>query len=116
MNNGACYNPATNMWMPTTETGAPSARFEHTAVWTGTQMIVWGGGIYYDEVAWGEFYGDGGRYSPATNTWTTTALAGAPSARLYHTAVWTGTQMIVWGGGATVYDGHELNTGALYSP
>ncbi len=116
LNNGACYNPATNMWMPTTETGAPSARFEHTAVWTGTQMIVWGGGIYYDEVAWGEFYGDGGRYSPATNTWTTTTLVGAPSARLYHTAVWTGTQMIVWGGGATVYDGHELNTGALYSP
>src|SRR5438552_3877289 len=33
------------------------------------------------------------------DTWTATAL-GAPEARYYHTAVWTGSEMIVWGGSA----------------
>src|SRR5215211_1058124 len=33
------------------------------------------------------------------DTWTPTA--GAPSARIIHTAVWTGSEMIIWGG----YDG-----------
>ena len=32
------------------------------------------------------------------NTWTATSTAGAPAARAYHTAVWTGSEMIVWGG------------------
>src|SRR6266705_2043532 len=32
------------------------------------------------------------------DTWTPTSLTKAPSARWYHTAVWTGSEMIVWGG------------------
>jgi hypothetical protein len=32
------------------------------------------------------------------NTWSATSLTGAPSVRNQHTAVWTGTEMIVWGG------------------
>jgi hypothetical protein len=30
-------------WTPTNLTGAPDARGSHTAVWTGSEMIVWGG-------------------------------------------------------------------------
>ena len=42
------------------------------------------------------------------DTWTATSLTNAPAARADHTAVWTGSEMIVWGG----YDGSsELNTG-----
>ncbi len=57
-------------------------------------MIVWGGwaGDYPD------YFDTGGRYDPATDTWTATATGGAPPARYDHTAVWTGTEMIVWGG------------------
>ena len=33
------------------------------------------------------------------NTWTATSTSNAPSARYGHTAVWTGSEMIVWGGG-----------------
>jgi hypothetical protein len=40
----------------------------------------------------------GGRYEPATDTWTATSLVEAPSFRQFHTAVWTGSLMIVWGG------------------
>lgn len=39
---GASY--ATNdSWQATTTTDAPGARHSHTAVWTGTEMIIWGG-------------------------------------------------------------------------
>jgi hypothetical protein len=40
-NTGGRLNPGTNSWIPIT-TNAPVAR-DHTAVWTGTEMIVWGG-------------------------------------------------------------------------
>ena len=55
-------------------------------------MIVWGG---YASDATGN---TGGRYNPSTDSWTATSTANAPDARLYHTAVWTGSEMIVWGG------------------
>src|SRR5262249_31708169 len=52
------------------------------------------------------------------DTWTATNTANAPSARPGHTAVWTGIEMIVWGGynlrqigAAPQIDGSTLNTG-----
>ena len=63
----------------------------HSAVWTGTRMLVWGG---YG----GDPLGDGASYDPGSNTWSPIAGLGAPSPRYVHRAVWTGTQMIVWGG------------------
>jgi hypothetical protein len=58
-------------------------------------MIIWGGldGVYPDYIT-----NSGGRYDPATDTWTPTSIAGAPTAREAHTAVWAGSEMIVWGG------------------
>jgi hypothetical protein len=49
-------------------------------------------------IVWGGSGGGGGRYSPADNFWTAIATKGAPSARQEHTAVWTGSEMLVWGG------------------
>jgi hypothetical protein len=37
------------------------------------------------------------RYSPATGSWTTISSLGAPTLAS-STAVWTGTEMIIWGG------------------
>jgi N-acetylneuraminic acid mutarotase len=111
LNTGARYNPSTNTWTVSNPVNAPSARSGHTAVWTGSEMIVWGGGIYPS------YYDTGGRYNPGTDTWTATSQTNVPVARTGHTAVWTGTEMIVWGG--YFYDcggGHSLNTGARYDP
>lgn len=69
-------------------------------------MIVWGG----DDA--GFRTNTGGLYNPAGNTWTAVTTTGAPSARDYHSAVWTGTEMIVWGGN----DGSGTNTGGRYTP
>src|SRR6266513_2217064 len=46
------------------------------------------------------------------DTWTATSTLNAPDGREVHTAVWTGTEMIVWGG----YNGSALNTGGTYAP
>ena len=103
-NTGGKYNPNTNRWAPTSTTNAPDARLFHTAVWTGNEMIVWGGS---PSPCCG-FLSPGGRYNPATNSWTPTSTTNAPSGRRWYTAVWTGTEMIIWGGGD--------NTGGRYNP
>lgn len=102
-----CVGGTCRGWTPVTTTGAPSARFEHTAVWTGTEMIVWGG---QSATA---YFNDGGRFNPTTGVWTPLSTTGAPSGRRGHTAVWTGREMIVWGG----YNGSGwLGSGARYNP
>jgi N-acetylneuraminic acid mutarotase len=101
---GGCVE---DTWTATSTIGAPDKREFHTAVWTGSEMIVWGG--YND----GVFLNSGGRYDPSTDSWVPTTGSGAPAARWFHTAVWTGTEMIVWGGD----DGSSsLNTGGRYNP
>lgn len=87
----------------------PRARDFHTAVWTGSEMIVWGG----FDVDSATSFNTGGRYTPATDTWVATSTVGAPSDRSLHTAVWTGSQMIVWGG---LGSRGILNTGGRYTP
>ena len=110
VDSGGRYRPATDSWVLTPRTAnVPSPRSYHTAVWTGTEMIVWGG------ENGGTYFNTGGRYNPTTDSWTATSGTGVPGARSGHTAVWTGTEMIVWGGtGGT--GGPQLNTGGRYNP
>ncbi len=81
-------------WTATKSNGAPPARYKHTAVWTGSEMIVWGGRAFIS----GNFAetNTGGRYDPATDSWRPVSTAGIPP-KQDHTAVWTGSEMIVWG-------------------
>src|SRR5262249_301280 len=49
------------------------------------------------------------------DTWTPTTIANAPDIRAGHTAVWTGSEMIVWGGSnQNGSQTHTLNTGGRY--
>ena len=107
---GKCADP----WEPTSLVGAPEARTRHVAVWDAThsKMVVWGGR------AAGGVTATGGVYDLATNTWTPTSMANAPSARVDATAVWddVGSRMIVWGGHTAVGGGTPLGSGATYDP
>src|SRR5437773_4722273 len=86
---------------------APSGRYSHTAVWTGSEMIIWGGFGYPI------YLNTGGRYKPCTDSLSATNTINAPSARRNHTAVWTGSEMIIWGG----FDAStDFNTGGRYDP
>lgn len=114
INTGGRYNPATEAWAPTSLVNAPHSRLAHTAVWSGTEMIVWGGCSFINDACRASQVGSsGGRYNPSTDTWVLTSTAGAPSARTNHTAVWTGSKMIVWGG---FTDSAAVSTGGVYNP
>jgi N-acetylneuraminic acid mutarotase len=122
LGDGAAYDPGTNTWAPVPGSGSPpSPRREHTATWTGTSMIVWGGYGYDPTLMVDTYFGDGGIYDPSSSTWAPISLAAAPSPRGQHTATWTGTgtEMIVWGGsnGSVLGDGAKYNaTGASWTP
>ncbi len=109
-NNGARYNPVTDTW--TAMAASPlSNRCDHVAIWTGTEMLIWGGSTN-DNINLGAF-GNGARYNPATDSWTPMSSVNAPIARSLPLGVWTGTELIIWGGflGLT-----NSNTGARYNP
>src|SRR5262245_22685583 len=110
---GVAYNPATNRWRQLPSMGV--GRIEHTAVWTGSQLLVWGG----QTVRAGDRTAapHGVAYDPATDQWS--ALPRSPlRGRTGHLAVWTGSQMLIWGGEpARLTDpGTPFADGAAYTP
>jgi hypothetical protein len=116
---GGRYDPSTDAWSDISVTGAPSPRTRHSAVWTGSEMIVWGGHRYVgpgDQDCLGEVYDDGFRYEPVLDEWTSIETSGLePRGR--HTAVWTGGEMIVFGGrDRAAPGGTTLDSGARYHP
>ncbi len=83
-------------------------RTAHSAVWTGTEMLIWGGLAAGNGVTTADTWNTGARYRPASNLWVTMNNSGVPTARSGPVALWTGTEMIIWGG--------STNTGARYNP
>jgi len=73
-------------------------------------MIIWGGHGDFDVL--GYYFNTGGRYDPSTDSWTSTSIVNAPDGRYRHTAVWTGSEMIVWGG--ILYSNSSTGTGGRY--
>jgi N-acetylneuraminic acid mutarotase len=92
---GACYDPASDVWRTMNVTGAPAKRGDHTMVWTGTEVLIWGG---YDSDG-SNYLKSGGRYDPVNDSWSAMSELDAPAKRSRHSAVWTGSEMIIWGGG-----------------
>ena len=85
-------------WSPISTVDVPTARAAHSAVFTridGTdQMIVWGG----QDSPMIPFANTGARWKRSTNTWAATTTTNAPSGREGQPAVWTGHEMLIWGG------------------
>jgi N-acetylneuraminic acid mutarotase len=79
----------------------PSSRYGHVAVWTGTELIVWGGSD------------TGARFNLGRKAWIPMSTVGVPTLFENSTAVWTGTEMIVWGQSRVVGVG---GAGGRYNP
>jgi hypothetical protein len=104
------YNPATNRWRRLPAMG-DTGRTDHSATWTGRQLLVWGGRTLR-EGSW-TTPRHGVAYDPATNRWSAmpkSVLVG----RTDHVAVWTGSQLLIWGGHAV--KGGPAGDGAAYLP
>ena len=101
-------------------TGPLSARANASGVWTGSEVIIWGGAE--DELSSSaRSFRDGAAYDPERDVWR--PIADSPlAARSRHTAVWTGSEMVVWGGSHAgrgfLADGHGrgFHDGAAYDP
>jgi hypothetical protein len=91
-----------------------SGRTGQATVWTGQQMLIWGGGSGKQGA---DLNSDGAAYDPAANSWSMLP-AGPLSARSGMAEVWTGHDMFVWGGYDHNTPGsfHAAADGALYSP
>ena len=73
-------------------------------------MVVWGGYIGSPLT----YYNDGAQYDPAEDAWRPTVTENAPAGRTQHTAVWTGSEMLVFGGfnGTSYFDSLHAYTPA----
>jgi N-acetylneuraminic acid mutarotase len=103
---GAAYDPATDRWRRIA--AAPlTARVRPQGVWTGRELVVWGG------IPRGGAGGaDAAAYDPAQDRWRT--LPDGPlSPRSNHTMVWTGREVLVWGGEANDRGGFLADGAAL---
>jgi hypothetical protein len=90
----AAYTPGAG-WARLTPPQSPVvAQSRDTAVWTGTELLVWGSNLAYD---------------PAAKRWRRLPAPPAGGGLV----VWTGKEMIGWGGGCC---GDASNDGAAYDP
>ncbi|MCA1843121.1 MAG: hypothetical protein LC792_07995, partial [Actinobacteria bacterium] len=84
-------------------------------VWTGREMLVWGGSSCTGNPCRSpnvQALGDGAAYDPASDTWR--RIAASPlTPRTASTQVWTGKELLVWGGDAGT---QSLADGAAYDP
>ena len=99
LGNGASFDVAQQTWqkLPGGKK-APSKRESHTALWTGRFMVVLGGVRQSHPTYLPEYPEDISAYEPSTRKWHPIDAQGAPPASVDHSAVWTGKQLLVWGG------------------
>lgn len=95
-------------WVDGNDTGEPSARTGHSAVWSGTSWLIWGGSLGNRALS-----STGAGYDPSADQWTAISELNPPSARRAHTAVWTGNAMLVWGGLAS---SGVVSNGSQFAP
>ena len=95
---------------------APVApRAQDVVVWTGKELIVWGGTTVQDSAS---LYGSGAAYDPATNSWRMLPR-GPLSPRADASGVWTGSELVIFGGYERSANGKSFpatNQAAAYDP
>ena len=89
------YDPAKHSWQRLAAPPKTEAYCRRTAVWTGSEMLVWGCGLT--------------AYDPAADQWR--LLPPPPSGA--GIVVWTGKEMLGWGGGCC---GDALSRGEAFDP
>ena len=96
------YNPSTNQWRRLPDSPTRNG----IVVWTGRELIGWGGGCC------GDVSDDGSAYNPVTNTWR--KIAAAPvSGQQSPVGAWTGRELVIFNGHGP--EGARVG-GAAYNP
>lgn len=87
----------------------PIWRDDNSAVFTGKDVIIWGGNHYpdFDPVVAAP---TGSIYDPEQDVWRLANAQNQPAGRIQHQCVWAGDRMICWDGSA------DDSTGGIYFP
>jgi hypothetical protein len=114
-NVGALYDPATDRWRPVPSAGAPSPRAFFAAVAAGPVVVVWGGSSSDRSTIPAQVTRTetGAVFDPDLFAWREIDTLGAPARRNDTAAVWTGSEMLLWGGAGAL---GRLATGGLLQP
>lgn len=111
-------------WMPASRR-VVTQRDDPALAWTGSELLVWGGeeSFLHTPRLGGRLLDDGLRYEPKRDRWKPMSIRGAPTPREGASAVWTGREMAIWGGGRARWNGIGFAglvslepTGGLYDP
>jgi len=92
------YSFGDNSWRRIEVPADTPARRDFAMVWTGNQVLVWGGAAGEAGSTEMDASNSGAAWSPATGAWTPLPSAGAPPPRMAPLYVWTGRELIVWSG------------------
>jgi N-acetylneuraminic acid mutarotase len=108
---GEAFDPIAKTWRVIAQPPLSLPRYGEMVVWTGSEMIVWGGGESGDPSN-----DSGAAYDPSTDTWR--RIADAPIGLNQGNAVWTGQEMVVFG---SLLNGRNIGVaehafGASYTP
>ncbi len=92
--------------------GAPAGSYRHAAVWTGDQMIIYGGTNESRSAL-----PQASAYDPRSERWTNLNVPAAFGARTAPQMIWTGSEAFIWGGfSAQSQQQSEWNySGAIYN-
>jgi len=110
LSDGKRYDPISDTWTDmSTATGAPPIpRYSAKGVWTGKELIIFGG-VNPPST----YLTNGKAYDPVRNEWNDLSSTGEPLGRAEHSVIWTGQELIVWGGQD---NGIYKNDGKIYHP
>ena len=106
---GGLYNPKSDAWVELTMEML-FERVGHSAIWNGHELLVYGGRSNRLRTYLGEVFNfdpDGLRWSGVNSRFT-------PSSRWYHSAIWTGSSLIIWGGNQGTKG--DLHDGGVFFP
>lgn len=94
-------------WFTSSSLDNPTPKSGQSSIWTGQELLVWGGNSGSVQ------YATGSRYRPDLDQWQLISTVNAPDPRDQQSAVWTGLEMIIWGGNTS---GVYVNTGGRFNP
>jgi hypothetical protein len=104
LDDGAAYDPEADRWRPVAKAGAPAGRMDAAAVWTGSEVLIFGGKTSDGA----EDACEGAAYDPVSDHWRSVVAPGCLS-RGSLRAAWAPKGLLIVGEpeGDTVYPPRE---------
>ncbi len=92
-------DPTPSAQAPASSTVPLAGRGDHVTVWTGNEVVIWGGDVEAENMGvrlGGDVvYADGAAYRPSTGEWRSLPPSPLPGSEELASAVWTGSEVLI---------------------